>query len=83
MISDICSYGIRLQKEANKQNIDAVFLASEVQIRNTLRNYSDYFEFDVQTDKIRIAHTKNTTDLEWHFMSYLPEKIIKLKIKCD
>lgn len=77
-IGDICSYAVRLQKECNEQNFDVVFLTSAVQIRNTLRNYKDYFEFDEQTDRVKIEHTKTVEDLQWHFMCYLPEKVAHL-----
>lgn len=77
-LSDISEYGIELQKAANKRNIDVVFLTSAVQIRNTLNNYPDYFEFDEQTDTVRVAHTKDTTDLEWHFIGYLSKAVMQL-----
>lgn len=84
-IEDLSSYGIHVQRMANNQNIDAVFLTSKSQLFSAIYDFSDYFtcNFDSNGDleSITLEHSKDISDLEYRFMGYLPKKIFEILVE--
>lgn len=62
-------------------NIDAIFLSSAEQVATAIYDFSDYFEYDRETDAIKIVETKQIEDLESRFMGYLPFNILSFLVK--
>ena len=81
---ELSRYGINLQKKANTRNIDVIFLTTKDQINNAIHNYLDYFNcsYDVynQVKNIMLDNSKDISDLEYHFIAYLPKTILGLLI---
>ena len=83
-MDDLSSYGIYVQRMANNQNVDAVFLTSKSQLFNAIYGFSDYFtcNFDSNGDleSITLEHSKDISDLEYRFMGYLPKTIFEVLV---
>lgn len=83
-MDDLSSYGIHVQRMANDQNINAVFLTSKSQLFNAIYDFSDYFtcNFDSNGDleSITLEHSKDISDLEYRFMGYLPKMIFEILV---
>lgn len=81
---ELSRYGINLQKKANTRNIDVIFLTAKDQINNAIHNYLDYFNcsYDAynQVKNIMLDNSKDISNLEYHFIAYLPETILGLLI---
>ena len=81
-VEELSRYGINLQNKANARNIDIVFLTAKEQINNAIHNYSDYFNcsYDTynQVKYIMLDNSKDISDLEYHFMAYLPKTVLEL-----
>ena len=83
-MDDLNSYCIYVQRMANNQNVDAVFLTSKSQLFNAIYDFSDYFtsNFDSNGDleSITLEHSKDISDLEYRFMGYLPKTIFEVLV---
>ena len=63
-LDELSEAGIYIQKQSINENINAIFLSSSDQVASAIYDFSDYFEYDRETNSIRIVKTKNT----YHFM---------------
>ncbi|WP_304975385.1 hypothetical protein [uncultured Acetatifactor sp.] len=75
-------YGIYVQAESIKKDIDVIFLTSRPQFLEIIYDFSDYFE--CKTDKngqpigIALRKSKDIDDLQYRFIFYLPKIISDL-----
>lgn len=80
-LEELSSAGVYIQKLSIVEGIDAIFLASSDQLSMAIFDFSDYFEFDVSTQEIRIVKTKKISDLESRFIGYLPFDVLKFLVE--
>lgn len=48
---------------------------------NALYDFSDYFEYDKDSNSIKVVKTKNIDDLESRFLGYLPFNVLSFLVK--
>lgn len=81
-LSEFNNYSISVQKKANEQKIDVVFLTSKSQLFSAIYNFSDYFtckfDEDGQLKNIMIENTKDILDLEYHFIGFLSSTVLDI-----
>jgi len=75
-LEELSSAGIYIQKLSIEEGIDAIFLSSSDQLSMALFDFTDYFEFNAETQEIRIVKTKKISDLESRFIGYLPFDVL-------
>lgn len=84
-IDELSKYGIYIQRMANLKKLDTVFLMSKPQLLNSIYDFSDYFSYKLDSEgnlsEIYLNFSKDTTDLEFRFMSYIPQKILEILIE--
>ena len=75
-------YSIYIQQIANNINLDVVFLTSNEQLSNAIKNFSDYFFSELDSlgniANIKLQSNKDVEDLEYYFLAYLPENVLEI-----
>lgn len=79
-LDELSEAGIYIQKQSISENINAIFLSSSEQVASAIYDFSDYFEFDRETNSIRIVKTKKIEDLESRFIGYLPFSVLSFLV---
>ncbi len=80
-LDELSEAGIFIQQQSlYKNEIDAIFLSSSEQVVTALYDFSDYFEYDRETNSIHIVKTKNIKDLESRFIGYLPFNVLNFLV---
>lgn len=80
-LDELSQAGIYIQKMCMQDDIDAIFLSSSEQVANALYDFSDYFEYDKDSNSIKVVKTKNIDDLESRFLGYLPFNVLSFLVK--
>lgn len=81
-LEELSEAGIYIQKQSLIDvDIDAIFLSSSEQVASAIYDFSDYFEFDRESNAIYIVKTKNIDDLESRFMGYLPFNVLNFLVE--
>lgn len=81
-LEELSEAGIYIQKQSLiDENINAIFLSSSEQVASAIYDFSDYFEYDKESNSIYIVKTKNIDDLESRFMGYLPFNVLNFLVK--
>lgn len=85
-ISELSRYRVYIQRMANSQKLDTVFLMSKSQVFNALHNFSDYFSYKSDSkgnlSQICLNSSKDVSNLEYRFIGYIPQKILDILSKC-
>lgn len=80
-LDELSEAGIFIQKNSLTDNgVDAIFLSSSEQVVTALYDFSDYFEYDRNTNSICIVKTKDIRDLESRFIGYLPFNVLSFLV---
>lgn len=80
-LEELSSAGVYIQKSSIEKDVDAIFLSSTDQLSMAIFDFSDYFEYDENTQKIYIVKTKKISDLESRFIGYLPFDVLTFLVK--
>ena len=80
-VEEVINAGRYIQKQANENNVDVIFLFSRGQILNAVYSFPEYFEYNKETNKIILSKFKNVSDLKNRFVAYLPFNVLQFLIK--
>jgi hypothetical protein len=82
-IEDLNTVANNINNQALEQNIDAIFLISNDEITHAIFEYTDYFEYNINTKTVSIAKNKDTAALSSRFMGYMPFDILLFLTKAS
>lgn len=80
-LDELSEAGVYIREMSLSEDIDAIFLSSSEQVATAIYDFSDYFEYDRETDAIKVVKTKKIEDLESRFMGYLPFDVLSFLVK--
>ncbi len=80
-LEELSSAGVYIQRLSIEESIDAIFLSSTDQLSMAIFDFSDYFEFDAETQEIHVVKTKRISDLESRFIGYLPFDVLTFLVQ--
>ncbi len=80
-LEELSSAGVYIQKQSIEKDIDAIFLSSTDQLSTAIFDFSDYFEYNSESQEIFIVKTKQISDLESRFIGYLPFDVLRFLVE--
>lgn len=80
-LEELSKAGVDIQKWSAEKDLNAIFLSSTDQVSTAIYDFSDYFQFEAETQSIRIVKTKQISDLESRFIGYLPFDVLSFLVE--
>lgn len=79
-LDELSEAGVFIQQQSLNEDINAIFLSSSDHMTSAIYDFSDYFDFDKETNSIQIVKTKDINDLESRFIGYLPFDVLSFLV---